>query len=276
MNKNIKMVAFDMDGTLVDSKKQISEFTWEVLRKAIDQGVVVLPATGRPLSGVPQELKDFPGIEYAVTANGARVVNVKTGETAFESSVSMEKALEILDVFADYDCHAEAFIDGNSYANIACQSHLADYYRQESMIGYALSTRVFVDNVREKVLSCGKTLDKVQAFFHYDEDFREAKARLDRIEGVVATTAMGNNWEVNRAGTDKGSALLGLGKVLGIEKEEIMACGDGMNDYEMIKKVGFGVVMENGTEELKKIADYITETNDEDGVAKAIQKFVLK
>ena len=93
------MVAFDMDGTLVDSKKQISEFTWEVLRKAIDQGVVVLPATGRPLSGVPQELKDFPGIEYAVTANGARVVNVKTGETVFESSVSMEKALEILDVF---------------------------------------------------------------------------------------------------------------------------------------------------------------------------------
>ena len=127
--------------------------------------------------------------------NGTRVVNVKTGETVFESSVSMEKALEILDVFADYDCHAEAFIDGNSYANIACQSHLADYYRQESMIGYALSTRIFVDNVREKVLSCGKTLDKVQAFFHYDEDFREAKARLDRIEGVVATTAMGNNWE---------------------------------------------------------------------------------
>ncbi len=276
MNKNIKMVAFDLDGTLVDSEKRISEFTWEMLDKASKQGVVVLPATGRPLVGVPQELKDFPGVNYAVTANGARVVNVKTGETVFESSVSVEKALEILDVFDDYDCHEEVFIEGASYANIACQSHLEDYYRQESMISYTLRTRTFVDSVRKKVQNCGKTLDKVQAFFHSDEEFQLAKARLDKIEGVVATTAMGNNWEVNREGTDKGNALIGLGKVLGIEKDEIMAFGDGMNDYEMIKKVGFGVVMENGAEELKKIADYITDTNDEDGVAKAIQKFVLR
>lgn len=276
MNKNIKMVAFDMDGTLVDSEKRISDFTWEILGKAAKQGVVVLPATGRPLVGVPKELKDFPGIDYAVTANGARVVNVKTGETVFESSISVEKALEILDVFDDYDCHKEVFIDGASFANKDSQSHLEDYYRQESMAEYTRSTRIFVDSVREKAIKCGKTLDKVQAFFHLDEDFKLAKERLDKIEGVVATTAMGNNWEVNREGTDKGNALLGLGKILGISKDEIMACGDGMNDYEMIKKVGFGVVMENGAEELKKIADYITVTNDEDGVAKAIQKFVLK
>lgn len=276
MNKNIKMVAFDLDGTLVDSEKRISEFTWKMLEKAAAQGVVVLPATGRPLVGVPQELKEFPGIEYAVTANGARVVNVKTGETVFESSISVEKALEILDVFDDYDCHKEVFIDGASFANIDSQSHLEDYYRQESMAEYTRRTRIFVDSVREKALECGKTLDKVQAFFHLDDEFKSAKARLDQIQGVVATTAMGNNWEVNREGTDKGNALIGLGKVLGIEKDEIMACGDGMNDYEMIKKVGFGVVMENGTDELKKIADYITATNDEDGVAKAIEKFVLK
>lgn len=276
MNKHIKMVAFDLDGTLLNAKKEMSDHTREVLNQAIAQGVVVLPATGRPLVGVPQELKEFPGIDYAVTANGARVVNVKTGETVFESSVPVESAIKILDVFDDYNCHEEIFIEGASYANLHCMTHLEDYFREESMVGYTLRTRKFVESVRAKVLESNLPLDKVQAFFHDDEEFQKAKSQLDKIEGVVATTAMGNNWEVNRKGTDKGNALLGLGKVLGIERDEIMACGDGMNDYEMIKKVGFGVVMENGAEELKKIADHITVSNNEDGVAKAIERFVLK
>lgn len=276
MNKQIKMVAFDLDGTLLNSEKTISEGTKKALEKAIEQGIVVLPATGRPLVGVPQELKDFPGIQYAVTANGARVVNIKTGETVCESTLSLETAEKIIDVFDQFDCHQEIFANGFSYANKKCQANIYDYFKSEHHAVYTLNTRKFVDSVRMQARELGMPLEKVQAMFRDEESFRAAKNKLDQLEGTVATDAIGNNWEVNREGTDKGNALLQLGKTLGIEKDEIMALGDGMNDYEMIKKVGFGVVMENGTKEMKEIADYITATNDEDGVAKAIEKFVLK
>ena len=276
MNKQIKMVAFDLDGTLLNSEKQITETTRKALEKAIEQGVVVLPATGRPMVGLPQELREFPGIQYAVTANGARVVNLETGETVCESSVSLEMAEKILDIFDRYDCHEEIFMNGLGYANKKCEANIYDYFKSAHQAVYTLNTRIFVESVREKAREMKLPLEKVQAMFRDEETFEDAKKHLDQLEGIVATNAIGNNWEVNREGTDKGNALIELGKILGIEKDEIMALGDGMNDYAMIEKVGFGVVMENGTEELKAIAKYITVSNDEDGVAKAIEQFVLK
>lgn len=276
MNKRIKMVAFDLDGTLLNSEKKISEATRITLEKAIEQGVVVLPATGRPLVGVPQELKDFPGIQYAVTANGARVVNLKTGETVCESTLSLETAEKILDIFDEYNCHQEIFANGVSFASKKSKANIYDYFKSRHHAEYTLNTRKFVESVRMQARELGMPLEKVQAMFCDEASFKDAKNKLDQLDGIVATDAIGNNWEVNREGTDKGNALNALGKVLGIKKDEIMAFGDGMNDYAMIEKVGLGVVMENGTPELKKIAKYITASNDDDGVAKAIEKFVLK
>ncbi len=276
MNKNIKMVAFDLDGTLLDSEKRISEYTRMVLEKAIEQGIVVIPATGRPIIGLPEAVRNFPGIKYAVTSNGARIVDVQTDETVSESSLAVETAVKVLEVFEEYDCHREIIIDTSYYANEDTLERIHDYHRQRSLGDYTQRTRIPVEDVKKKALDTGKPLEKVHAVFKYDEELNAAKKRLDQIEGIVAANAVGNNWEVNKIGTDKGNALLDLGKILGIAREEIMAFGDGMNDYEMVKKVGVGVVMENGEEELKKIADYICETNDEHGVAKTIEQFVLK
>ena len=86
---------------------------------------------------------------------------------------------------------------------------------------------------------------------------------------------MGTNLEINAPGVNKGMGLIQLGRLLGIEREEIMACGDGNNDLMMLKEVGFGVAMANGADEVKEVADYITLSNEEDGVAAAIEKFVL-
>lgn len=276
MNKNIKMVAFDLDGTLLDSEKRISDYTREVLTKAIEQGIVVIPATGRPIIGLPEEVRTFPGIKYAVTSNGARIVNVETDETVFESSLSVETAVKVLEVLADYDCHREIIIDTSYYANEDTLELIHDYHRQRSLGEYTQRTRIPVADVKQKALETGKPIEKVHGVFKHDEELLAAKERLDQIEGIVAANAVGNNWEVNRIGTDKGNALLDLGKILGIEKDEIMAFGDGMNDFAMIEKVGTGVVMANGEDELKAIADYICETNDEHGVAKTIERFVLK
>ena len=118
-------------------------------------------------------------------------------------------------------------------------------------------------------------VDKVHGIFRTSKDQQDAYERLTQIPGVSVVSSFGNNWEVNREGTSKANALLRLGQTLGIKREEIMACGDDMNDYAMLEAVGFGVAMGNGNPRVKEIADHVTVTNDEDGVAKAIEKFAL-
>lgn len=275
MNKYIKMIGLDLDGTLLTTRKEITPYTREVITRAIEQNVEVLVATGRPAYGIPKELLEFPGMRYAVTANGARVMEVQTGRVLYENLLEPDIAERVLAVFADYDALYEVFIDGNGYTKAESMKHLEDYYPRPSMVQYMEQTRIPVDSVRTVLRERNKPVDKVHGVFRYEAQRQEAAKRLAQIPGLEVTEALGNNLEVNRAGTNKGMGMLKLGEILGIKQEEIMACGDGMNDYEMLRTVGFGVAMGNGDEEVKKIADYITDTNDEDGVAKAIERFVL-
>ena len=99
MKRNIKMIGFDLDGTLLNSNKDISDYTRDVLGEAVKQGVVILPATGRPLTGIPKPVMALPGIRYAVTANGARVVDVQEDKVVHESLLPYEKGRELFDIF---------------------------------------------------------------------------------------------------------------------------------------------------------------------------------
>ena len=121
-----------------------------------------------------------------------------------------------------------------------------------------------------------KPVDKIRAVFRHTEDREEAMRRLEEMDEGIVTSSSKIDLEVNAKGINKGLGLVWLGEKLGIKREEIMACGDHLNDYEMLKEVGFAVAMGNAMEELKEIADYVTDTNDEDGVAKAIERFVLR
>ena len=154
-------------------------------------------------------------------------------------------------------------------------AHVYDYFLNPSMAEYLFNTRVHVEDVKQILYEKQSPVDKVHGIFKNEEDMQAAYEEMKDIPGVVLSSSIGNNWEINKEGTDKGRGLLMLGEILGIKREEIMACGDGMNDLEMLKTVGFGVAMENGRSEVKAVADYITESNNEDGVAKAIEKFVL-
>ncbi len=274
-NKHIKMVGLDMDGTLLTSQKTITEYTKNVLMEAMAQGCYVLLATGRPVSAIPKELLYFPGMKYAVTSNGARIFNVETGECIYECLLSVDKACTALEILADYDDLQEAFVDGVGYTKKACLDEVERYVSTSAGVLYMRSTRNAVESVIEKIKDIGQSLDKIQGIFISMEEKEAALQRISQIPEVVITSALGNNLEVNAVGADKGLGLLKLGELLGISREEIMACGDGTNDCSMITAAGVGVAMGNAPDEVKNIADYVTLTNDEDGVAKAIEKFVL-
>lgn len=277
MKHKIKMIGFDLDGTLLTDQKELGEYTVQILKRAVEEGIVILPITGRPLCGLPEEVTGLPGLRYAITANGARILDLKNAAVLKEQLVSVETAEKILDILGNYDSLREIYYDGTGYAEREKLEQIDHFFEEGPMAEYVRSTRQPVDNLMDKFRKESREVDKVQGVF---ADLGEREAALDEIrklEGVTITGALHNNIEVNAAGVDKGNALLWLAQYLGIAPEETMAFGDGNNDITLLEKAGTGVAMKNGIEEVKHAADRITEkTNDEEGAAKFIETYVLK
>lgn len=277
MKHKIKMIGFDLDGTLLTDQKELGEYTVQILKRAVEEGIVILPITGRPLCGLPEEVTGLTGLRYAITANGARILDLKNAAVLKEQLVSVETAEKILDILGNYDSLREIYYDGTGYAEREKLEQIDHFFEEGPMAEYVRSTRQPVENLMDKFRKESREVDKVQGVF---ADLGEREAALDEIrklEGVTITGALHNNIEVNAAGVDKGNALLWLAQYLGIAPEETMAFGDGNNDITLLEKAGTGVAMKNGIEEVKHAADRITEkTNDEEGVAQFIETYVLK
>ena len=275
MSRTIRMIGVDLDGTLLNSEKQLTAYTREVLKKAIEQEVAVVVATGRPFLGVPDELKHFPGMRYALTANGARILDMQKQKVVYKNLLSGEIAEKVIDILKRHHAIHEFFVDGVGYMNEDGLKNVYAYFEDPHMAEYLQSTRIPVKDVKEKLQTMKCEVDKLQGIFRNQKDKQEALEELNTLSGIVVTAAMDNNLEINKEGTNKGLGLLQLGKSLGISREEIMACGDGGNDVEMLKEVGFAIAMANAYDTVKTAADFVTVSNDEDGVAKAIERFVL-
>lgn len=236
----------------------------------------MLIATGRPLTGIPEEIRNFPGMRYALTSNGAKVVDVWEDRVVDEHLLSSKLAEKALEICGKYDTLQEVYYDGVSYAPADKRDLIPRYHKNPNMWEYMRKTRTWVEDIFRMVRESGRGLDKIQMLFADMEERTEAWRELSEVEGLELVGSLGYNIEINAAGVNKGAGLVSLGRLLGIRREEIMACGDGDNDLLMLKEVGFGVAMANAEEEVKKAADYITLSNEEDGVADAIEKFALR
>lgn len=275
MNKKIKMIGLDLDGTLLNSKKELTEYTKDVLKRAIEKGIIVLPSTGRPYSALPEELKHFPGMKYAVTANGARVLDLEEMKVLYEDLLPLDLAGRVLDILKKYDTIHEFFVEGVGYSSVDSLKTAYEYFDESHMAEYYIKSRNSVPDVEAKMKEMESPVDKLQGIFKSIEEKEMAIRDLEKVPGITVTMAFRNNLEINKAGVDKGIGLQKLGELIGILPEEIMVCGDGMNDIPMMEQAGFSVAMENSEQQVKEIADYVTGTNDEDGAAKAIEEIVL-
>lgn len=274
MERRIRMVGFDLDGTLLTTDKRLTEYTAKILKEAIAGGVIVLPVTGRPLIGVPEEISGFEGLRYMITSNGARVV--EDGKTIHENLLSVEKARKILDIFEDYDTLQDVYFDGQGYMPKAFIPRIGEYVSSPAMVRYMTSTRRAVDSIRGKLDEEDRSLDKIQALFRNKEEQFKAWKRIEALGDLEVTGALDKNIEVNAGGVHKGAALLWLAEKLGIPREEVMAFGDGSNDIMMLKEAGTGVAMANAVPAVLEAADMVTLSNDEDGVAKIVESYVLE
>lgn len=274
---NIKLVALDMDGTTLQSDITLSKENREAIERAIEMGIEVVPATGRVLREVPEVIKEMPGVRYAVTSNGASVVDLSTGEFVYENAISRRDIKNMLKQMADFKVFLQAYIGGQSYI---VGEDLDNLHRFDIPPEYwAFLRNVTTPLADEKTYRDFITSHKVEKFNLFFEKLSDRDAVVERIHKSSAlgtVTSLDTNLEVNAPTANKWDGLCHLGKILGIHGDEIMTFGDSDNDFEMIKYAGFSVAMENGNDKIKQTADFVTWSNDNHGVAYALEKLILK
>ena len=265
-----KILVLDIDGTLTNSKKEISPKTKKALMKAQAKGVKLVIASGRPTYGVEPlanelELSKYGG--YILSFNGAKIINCETNEIMYEKNIPQDKLPEI------YDLSKEQNVNILTYEGDTILTEEPDdkYIAIESRVNKMSVKKVdsFKDYIKSPVTKC---------LMVAEGDF------LANVETIVKNK-VGNDLNVYRSepffleimpkNIDKAYSLNQLLKKINMTRDEMIACGDGFNDKSMIDFAGLGVAMENAQEEVKDVADYITLSNDNDGIAKVVEKFIL-
>ena len=272
---SIKLIALDLDGTTLNSAKHISERTRKALEAAAEKGVHIVVATGRPFAALPKDVFDIHAIRYMLTSNGAAITDLEKNEICYENCLdpgTVEAAVEML---KDTDYILEGFIGGKAYIEKEYYDHVKKTGRSFRDVNYILDTRNPIEDL------CGFLLEHREHVENINVNFEDVSCKpalremLLTLPNATITTSFKNNMEIGGPTTSKAEALRQLGRLLGVHKDEMLAAGDSPNDMAMLKEAGIAVVMGNGEEEVKAVADYITSDNDHDGVGEAVEKFVL-
>ena len=266
-----KLIAIDLDGTLLNAKKEISPRNRYALLEAQAQGKKVVIASGRhPLGVIPvaQDLMLPRYGGYIMSFNGGKIIDCVTNRTVVSKYFPIEYLPDIVSVLQESNITLITFDDKKIYAN----NKVNDYTYIERDV---LKTEMVV--IPDVVSSIKFDINKILLAGEPDELDRYQQILMKRYDGLLDIYKSAPYFlELMPFGVSKGSMLPLLLEKLGVKREELIAFGDHYNDMTMIGYAGLGVVMGNGEEEVKKIAGYVCESNDDDGVAKTIEKFILK
>lgn len=264
----IKLLAMDMDGTCLNSRSRISEETMTWLRRARDQGVTLVPTTGRTLSCIPHQLKEARLHRYVITSNGASVTDLETGTDIFRAEIPLEAAVSLMEACAGKGLGMTAHI-GHEYlvqgrllsllGRLQYGPDAADSQTVRHIIPYAAQAQMDVEELQ---------------FFFFSKAARKRTAQALANHDGLAAAYSGMYVEIYSQAATKGTALAAIARLLSISKDEIACIGDGENDIPMFREAGHCFAMGNAVPELKAMADETVASNDEDGVAEAIKRLL--
>jgi Cof subfamily protein (haloacid dehalogenase superfamily) len=271
-----KLIAMDMDGTLLNDKKEVSERSKQALRSAAELGVKLIVCTGRIFTSAKYYANMIGTKAPIVASNGAYIREKDRNEIVYEQALSDDVIYRLVDMIKSYDLYPQLFTIDTIYTEKLIYFS-KNYSRWNESLPEAYRIKIeVIENVKSIVEeNSGKILKSVvmsDDSCKIAELKREIKEKLD----VTAISSMNNNIEVMAPDISKGNAVKILADYYGISSEQVICIGDNENDLSMIEYAGLGVAMGNATEELKLAADYITDTNENDGVAKVIEKFILE
>ncbi|MBC8060795.1 MAG: HAD family phosphatase [Clostridiaceae bacterium] len=264
-----KLVVSDMDGTFLNSKNEISVENLKVVKALKTKGIMFVVATGRIDYMIKSYLREIENSSPIIGCNGALVRNLQTGEIFNEEVMDKEVYKKVIDICkyykVPYRIDGESFVYSETFEGRI--NFILDYNKilsEPDKIPYKIGKDILTDmDPKEKVFKILVT----------DEDMvhlKKVELEINKVEGVVAYKSAHNLLDVMKTGVAKGKALKSLAEGLLINPKEIIAIGDNYNDLSLLEYVGFPIAMGNSVEAVKNIAKFVTSSNDEDGVARAL------
>ncbi|KAA6449944.1 sugar-phosphatase [Bacillus atrophaeus] len=267
-----KLIAIDMDGTLLNDHHEVSAEVCDALQAAKAEGVKIVLCTGRPIGGVRRYLDELNLIEegdYVIAYNGALVQNTHTNEVVNELSLGYDDLKSLYELSLELNTPMHFFDSSRLYTPNRDISEYTVYesYVTQVPLHYRKLEEISEDIVIPKVMYIDKPENLSHVISSIPEDVKEKYTMVKSAPFF---------YEILHPEASKGNAVRQLAKLLGIEQQEVMSIGDNGNDLTMIEWAGCGVAMANAIPEVREAADFQTRSNNEHGVAYAIHELVLK
>ena len=288
-----KLVAIDVDGTMLNHYGEISERTKEIVRKCLEKDVEIVLASGRPIDSIKTIAKELGIKGYFIAGNGALVYDIQRDEMIYENYIKKEKVLEIIKICEEnsivYNVYTDKVIlTTNLKFNVLYyfKENLKKEENRQTNISIVENMYEYVENMKEDKFLKITICDQNEAIFHSiikkikeinDIEILDVEHMSRKIikQGTEEIPIEYFYTEISASNVDKWKAIEFLMKKIGLRQEEVMTIGDNMNDKKMIENAGMGIAMKGSTREILEIAKDITETNDNDGVAIALEKYLL-
>lgn len=271
----MKLIAFDLDGTLLTTEKELTDENLAALERAAEAGILLVPATGRFYGVIPENVRSLPWFRYYITINGASVRDALEDRTLIRAEIPWRRAVEIME-FLDtlpviYDC----YMDNWGWMTRALHDRVEEFAPNRHSLAMLRDFRRPVPELKAHITALGHDVQKIQMFF------RDPALRLRAMEDMrlrfpdlAVTSSIPRNVELNSLDAQKGVALVRLAELLGIDPAETAAFGDDLNDVNMLEAAGIGIAMANAGPEAKAAADLVTDSCDESGVGRAILRLL--
>lgn len=269
------LIAFDMDGTLLDTKKRVSTSTLEAIRAAVGAGRVVAIATGRSPSMVLPYRELLPEVPYAICTSGAHLLDLRDNRLLAESAIDAVAVPQLLETHRSRDVMLEIFSGTEAYDPAGSFDHLDRYGLQEF---HDMFVRVCheVDDMESWILEHASSIAKYIVHPLVGEDALDVLEKIKaRDIPVEAAFSQANSLELSPKGVSKGSALKDLCALLDIPVEKSVAVGDSGNDLEMLRAAGLGIAMGNASPDVLDAANVTVADNDNGGCAEAVYDYLL-
>ena len=272
--EKIKIIAFDLDGTLLNRESRLSDRTREVLEAAAEKGYHIVPATGRVYTALPKDLETVRGWDYAVTSNGAHVMRVADDTAIYESLIEWDAIEPVVSALMDDSVICEIFFGGRGYIGEKSLLVLDDFVPDARRQEYIRTTRKPVPDLEALMREHRDELENIMLLFADSAVKEQYFEYLDARPGLNVVFSQKYSFEIGGADTSKANGLRELARLLGLSAENIISFGDSTNDIAMLKASGVSVAMGNAIEPVKEAADIVAPPNWEDGLAAVVAELL--
>lgn len=273
---DIKCIALDLDRTTLNAQGKLSKANEEAIRKAIAKGIHVCIASGRAFDTLPQDVVSIPGIEYAITSNGAAVYRIQDKQCLRSYVLTEQSVKKILELTKDFPVTYEGFIRGTAYAAKEYIEDPVKFGATEHAVAYVQSTRHLQDDIVSFLKQHDDELDSMDIVVKDEAQKQKVIEVLKaEVQDIYITSSISQLVEISYKDAGKRSGVKFITEYLGLQPEQVAAFGDADNDIDMLEYAGCGIAMENASKGLLAVADAVTLHHDRDGVSYAL-KNILK